>query len=134
MLPPWASQQLDQNPNDQTVRLIVADWLEEHGHDPLLAQFYRYMGIAQLYPAIRLMSRSLTNMTEGYGWFSDSSRHHALVPVELWPPKHSVTGRNRDWVFPTRQDAESWLYQQWCRVSEETREMLLEKAREKASQ
>jgi hypothetical protein len=96
--------QLDVHPQDFESRLILSDILEEH-QDMKMARCQRWLATNKLYPDNNL--KGVNN--QGWHWWSNveekhKERFHALLPDELHP--HMSEG---EWLFETRQEAESVL-------------------------
>lgn len=133
-LPPWAVAALDRDPADVGARGAAADWLDENGLWPDLAGCYRLMFLKRLHPVPRLLSQNPVNLSEGWGWFSQSdARPRGVIPAALLPPKPGPAARPRppwaarpaDWAWPTFWDAERFFVSLWEAVPGEVRLSLL---------
>jgi uncharacterized protein (TIGR02996 family) len=97
---------LDKNPADHALRLVFADWLEEHAD--WRAAGYRHMGTHQRVPQWYMRHRSAV---PDWNWRSqgDDDLAPAVVP-ELFPLIDGHQAHTDVWKeYATRQEAEEAL-------------------------
>lgn len=107
-------KQLDLAPQDWTLRLVLADWHEEHG-DPRRAQFQRWLSTAQKCPMLWADNNTLDN--QEWCWFRTGSYFpQASLGKALWDscwrtglPHLDHADRLANRSFSTRQAAEEHL-------------------------
>jgi uncharacterized protein (TIGR02996 family) len=99
-------EHLDQKPDDKSVRQVLADLLEEQGHQQE-AEFQRWLAAKGLWPDNDLAFCH----QQGWHWWSSVNhphrkRSHAVVPSEVqpWMPPG-------EWIFDNRIQAETILRQ-----------------------
>jgi hypothetical protein len=103
---------LDKHPDDAASRQVLADLLEEQGHDNA-ARCQRWLAEQGKWPDNDLKALGLA----GWHWWSmpdhEKKRLHATLPKEV-----QAHMPRREWLFKTRADAEAALAQALAQVKE----------------
>lgn len=111
---------LDAAPGDHTVRLVFADWLEEHG-DPR-AEGYRALGRGRRWPC-HIPSRG----TEGWVWGGETSapRPYAALTYSWFAALMDEVYPGAQIGLPSRRAAEDAAALAFARLPPERRAELL---------